>query len=201
MINNRSRVFLCRAGVLAGLASLVWIAAAPEVAGQSGTAPQYAPNGDLLVPVGFERWLFVGSNLGLGYKTEGPAKTEFHNVYLSPGAYQVFRTTGQFRDGTILVMQKFAAADREPKGVLASGVYNGERTGLEVAVKNSHRPVQPSAPPPTPWAYYDFTDKRDPSKVAGTAEAFPDAVCEHCHKQHNASTDNVWVPFYPILRR
>jgi hypothetical protein len=197
MINNRKSAW-CRAGVLAALAALVWIASAPR-GGQagSGAEPQYASNGDLLVPVGFERWLFVGSNLGLGYNNQTP-KTEFHNIYLSPGAYEVYRVTGQFRDGTVLVMQKFAAADREPMGVLTKGVYNGLQTGVEVAVKNSHRPVRPSSM--KPWAYYDFTDDKDPSKVKSTAGAFDDATCERCHQDHNANTDNVWVPFYPILR-
>jgi hypothetical protein len=93
-------------------------------------------------------------------------------------------------------MEVFAAADKEPKGVLASGVFNGERVGLEVAVKNSHRPDGK----PTPWAYYDLTDPADPSKVLASAKAHPDEDCETCHRQH-ASKDNVWVQFYPILRK
>jgi hypothetical protein len=42
--------------------------------------------------------------------------------------------------------------------------------------------------------------KADPSKVAPTAAAFADDHCEHCHREH-ASTDNVWVQFYPTLRK
>jgi cytochrome P460 len=198
MINNRKMAW-CRAGVLAGLASLVWIASAPEVAGQSGTAPRYTRDGKLLAPVGYETWVFVGSNLGLAYKPDAPAMTaaegaradkpEFHNVYINPEAYARFRATRQFPDRTVLVMEKFAAAERDTKGVLARGSFNGDRLGMEVAVKNSRRPDGK----PTPWAYYDFTDMVP-------ATAFPDDKCEQCHRAH-ASMDNVWVQFYPTLRK
>ena len=198
MINHR-KTACYRAGAFAGLATLVWIAAAPRVEGQVGAGPQYAPNGQLLAPVGYETWVFAGSNLGLAYKPDTPAMTpaegaragtpEFHNVYINPEAYARFRTAREFPDGTVLVMEKFAAAERDTKGVLAKGSFNGDRLGMEVAVKNSRRPDGR----PTPWAYYDFPG-------TAPATAFPDTVCETCHKQH-ASMDNVWVQFYPTLRK
>jgi hypothetical protein len=192
-------------GIFAAIGGLIWIASAPPVKGQAGTAPQYTPDGQLLAPVRFESWVFVGSNLGLAYKPDAPATTaaeaaraekqQFHNIYIKPEAYARFVATREFPDLTVLVMQKFVAADREPKGVLATGFFNGERAGLEVAVKNANRPDKQT----TPWAYYDLTDPADPSKVRASARAFPDAACESCHRAH-ASTDNVWVQFYPTLR-
>jgi hypothetical protein len=97
---------------------------------------------------------------------------------------------------TVLVMQKFAAADKEPRGIVSAGVFDGDQVGLEVAVKNLPRPDRSN----TAWAYYDLTDPTDPSKVRASAPVFPDDMCESCHKQH-ASRDNVWVQFYPTLRR
>jgi hypothetical protein len=195
-----------RAGLCAGLAIVACTAFAPQVEGQSATSPQYASNGQLLAPVGFETWVFVGSNLGMAYKPDLPAMTAseasradkplFHNVYINPEAYAHFLATQEFPEPTILVMEIFAAADKEPKGVLATGVFDGERAGLEVAVKNSRRPDGR----PTPWAYYNLTDPADPSKLRTSAPAFPDQVCESCHRRH-ASTDNVWVQFYPTLRK
>jgi Cytochrome P460 len=203
MIGNRK--VWCRIGVLTVIAAAIWIAAIRQIEAQSGAAPQYAPNGQLLAPVGYETWVFVGSNIGLAYKPDAPAitareaaradKPQFHNVYINPEAYARFVATRQFPELTVLVMEKFAAVDRDTKGVLASGSFNGDRVGLEVAVKNSRRPDGSS----TPWAYYDLTDPADPSKVRSSAPAFPDAVCESCHRQH-ASMDNVWVQFYPVLR-
>jgi hypothetical protein len=167
--------------------------------------PKYAPDGTLLLPQGFETWIFVGSNLGLAYKSGAFAMTAreaaradvglFHNIYITRSAYSQFIANGTFPDKTILVMQIFTADDKEPKGVLSKGVFNGKRFGVEVAVKNLHRPDGNA----TPWAYYDFTDPQDPSKTLANSTAFDDASCENCHSRH-ASTDNVWVQFYPTLR-
>jgi hypothetical protein len=194
------------AGAIAVLAISACISFAPPVEGQSGMAPQYAADGQLLAPVGFETWVFVGSNLSMAYKPQLPAMTtsettranppKFHNVYINPDAYAHFLTTRQFPEPTMLVMEIFAAADKEPKNVLASGVFNGDRLGVEVAVKNSLRPGGGT----TPWAYYDFTDPTDPSKISASATAFGDQDCADCHRQH-ASIDNVWVQFYPTLRK
>jgi len=172
---------------------------------QSPDEPRYAPGGDLLLPNGFDTWVFVGSNLGLSYTPDAAAaasappprapRQQFHNVSINKAAYDYFLANGLFPDGTVLVMQVFDAADKEPKGILASGVFNGRRVGLEVAVKDASRPDGKT----TPWAYYNFTDPSDRSKVLASATAYPDEVCANCH-QHHASIDNVWVQFYPALR-
>ena len=168
--------------------------------------PQYDENNNLKVPQGYDTWIFIGSNIGLGYKPSLGAMTaaeakraefgSFHNIYISPAAYQHFSRTGEFPDLTILAMEHYDAEDKEPKGIVDKGFFNGERSGLEVAVKNSARPDLSS----TPWAYYVFTDSTDPRKVKPVASAFPDAACYNCHLEH-ASTDNVWVQFYPVLRK
>jgi hypothetical protein len=179
--------------------------AVAQSAASHPATPTYDANNDLLLPKGFETWVFVGSNLGLAYKTELKEMTSaegarlqsmrFHNVYINPEAYEHFLATGEFPESTILVMEQFAAADKEPKGVLSAGYYDGSRVGLEVAVKNSARPDKAK----TPWAYYDFTDHSDSKKAVAHAPAFPDDACETCHRAH-ASSDNVWVQFYPRLR-
>ena len=180
-------------------AALALTASAAPVESQSPTTPgpRYAANGDLLLPVGFENWVFVGSNLGLGYEGEPPSgEPQYHNIYINPEAYAHFLATKEFPVPTILVMAKFKAADKEPKGVVTAGTYNGDPTGLEVAVKDI-----PAAPGRlTPWAYYDFTNGADPSKPPSSAAPFPKEVCYDCHLVH-ASRDNVWVQFYPTLRK
>ena len=154
----------------------------------------------------FETWVFVGSNLGLSYTPDAaaaasapppraPRQQQFHNVSVNKAAYDYFSANGRFPERTVLVMQVFEAADKEPRNVLASGVFNGRRVGLEVAVKNTSRPDGKA----TPWAYYNFTDPSDRSKVLASATAFPDENCANCHQRH-ASIDNVWVQFYPALR-
>jgi Cytochrome P460 len=181
-------------------------ASGPSARSQGSDEPQYAPGGDLLLPKGFDTWVFVGSNLGLSYTPDAaaaasapppraPRQQQFHNVSINKAAYDYFSANGRFPERTVLVMQVFEAADKEPRGVLASGVFSGRRVGLEVAVKNASRPDGKT----TPWAYYNFTDPSDRSKVLASATAFPDENCANCHQLH-ASIDNVWVQFYPALR-
>ena len=68
----------------------------------------------------------------------------FHNVYINPEAYAHFAATKEFPDPTMLVMEVFVPRGIATRGVLKSGVFNGQRVGIEVAVKDSRRPpVQP----------------------------------------------------------
>jgi hypothetical protein len=196
-----------RFGLIAGMATLCFALAAlgPAAQSQSSDEPRYAPGGELVLPTGFETWVFVGSNLGLSYTPEAAAaasappprapRQQFHNVSINKASYDYWLANGSFPEKTVLVMQVFEATDNEPKNVLANGFFNGRRVGLEVAVKNSSRPDGKT----TPWAYYNFTDQKDRSKVLASATAFPDAACANCHQRH-ASIDNVWVQFYPTLR-
>ena len=119
------------------IAAILTIATPELTTGQEAVVPQYEVNGDLKIPTGYERWVFVGSNLGLGYDPALPAMTErearreekgaFHNIYISPAAYENFVTTGSFPDPTILVMERYEAQDREPAGILTEGAFNGVR--------------------------------------------------------------------------
>jgi Cytochrome P460 len=148
--------------------------------------------------------LLPTANLGLSYTLDAAAaasappsrapRRPFHNVSINKAAYE-FLANGRFPERTVLVMQVFEAADKPPSDVLTAGVFNGRRVGLEVAVKNSSRPDGKT----TPWAYYNFTDPSERTKVLASAAAFPDQNCANCHQLH-ASVDNVWVQFYPALR-
>ena len=197
-----------RCGLITGAAALCFtlVASSPQAQAQLADEPRYTPSGELVLPNGFETWVFVGSNLGLSYTPDAAAaaaapppragrQQQFHNVSINKAAYDYFLANDRFPDRTVLVMQVFEAADKEPKDVLASGVFNGRRVGLEVAVKNASRPDGKT----TPWAYYNFTDPSDRTKALPSAPAFPDQACANCHQRH-ASIDNVWVQFYPALR-
>lgn len=197
-------VLSCMAALLAGYVALHRLSGDARAAATSD--PRYASNGDLLRPEDFAGWIFVGSNLGLGYAKEVAANTlrersrqdlgEYHNVYIRPEAYAAYVQNGTFPDKTVLVMDKYAPMTKEPKGVVEEGSFNGPRIGMEVAVKNKSRPDGKS----TDWAYYDFTDPAGGGKLLAEAKAFPDSDCYSCHKAH-AGDDNVWVQFYPTLRR
>jgi len=163
--------------------------------------PRYE-NKELLRPEGFRTWVFVGANIGLRYgkgdKNAAPRQADlkpegtvgdFHNVYINPRAYEQFKKTGIFPNGTMLVMDVFKSQARDEAGILEKGFFPAEHRDVEVAVKNSARPDGAAEP----WAYYVFgKDKR-------TAPAMKKQSCYDCHLK-NAKTDNVWVQFYPTLR-
>jgi hypothetical protein len=166
------------------------------------TAPRYTEKGELKFPGGYENWVFVGSNLGIEYREKAadapagkaiknPAVPEnFHNVSINPEAYEHYRRTGEFPENTVLVLDIYKAESGEPNGIVAQGRFPGKQVSVAVAVKNSARPDGGKSD----WAYYDF------APGASVARAFPDRACYACHLEH-AGVDNVWVQFYPTLRK
>src|SRR5262245_60933855 len=188
---------------VAGAACLTADTRPPAAAPARSAGPEYAAKGALKRPADFRTWVFVGANLGLSYhkdaakepreadRPRAAAPGNLHNVYIRPESYEQYLKTGQFPDQTVLVMDVYEAKERDAKGIVSAGFFPGAQRRIEVAVKNAKRPDGSK----TEWAYYDF-DK--PTKA--TAPAFRDAACSDCHLKH-ADTDNVWVQFYPTLRR
>src|SRR5215470_3456307 len=124
----------CGSVIGAAVLCLTLAASSSQAQAQLADEPRYTPGGDLLLPNGFETWVFVGSNLGLSYTPDAAAaaaappprapRQQFHNVSINKTAYDYFLANDRFPEKTVLVMQVFEAADKEPKGVLASGVFN-----------------------------------------------------------------------------
>ena len=210
-MNIRSLALLLGFAALGGLTLRV-VATDDPAPASTATKPQYDEKGALIAPGDFRTWIFVGADLSPRYKSPLPdpeAKKDqcaaivnendnagpgaFHNIYINPESYRAYLKTGQFPDPTMLAMEVFDAEERDAKGVLASGQFEGQRTSIEVAVKDSRRPGGG-----VPWAYYAF-DLDEQGKPSRPARAREDRSCYNCHLKH-ASVDNVWVQFYPVLR-
>lgn len=144
--------------------------------------------GELLLPPEVERWVAVGSSLGLGYSAGERAMggETFHTVLLEPGAYASYRRSGQFPDGTMLALIIRAPAARVAPA--RSGRVAGDLLALELAVKDTARFAGG-------WGYFDFGRGRP----GATARPFPAESCARCHAEH-AARDNVFLQFYPVLR-
>ena len=166
-------------------AAAMGASAAQPAAAPGPLRPTYDRSGALRRPAGIERWIMVGASLGLGYSdvTE-PPPGRFHRVYLETGAYEHYRRTGAFPDGTMLGLSIRAPSRRVPPA--RAGWTEGELVALEMAVKDTARFEGG-------WAYFDF------GADATTARAFPPTRCASCHVQH-AARDNVFIQFYPQLR-
>ena len=65
--------------------------------------PEYTSTGELILPKNFHEWVFVGSPLTPNALNGGKAGfPEYHNVYIEPGSYEIFKQTHEFPEGTIL---------------------------------------------------------------------------------------------------
>jgi tetratricopeptide (TPR) repeat protein len=153
-------------------------------------AAQFEGEDTLLRPEGYREWVFVGSSLGLRYD-EGkkqPEQLEYKNVYIDPAAYRVFKQTGGFPQGTVLVLETVAGEEKKEPGL--RGSFQKEFTGLSAAVKDKDRF-------PDGWAYFSFADR--PGKTKDKARPAKKAACYDCHREKGAE-DNVFTQFYPVLK-
>ncbi|MFP6582517.1 MAG: cytochrome P460 family protein [Candidatus Hydrogenedentota bacterium] len=169
------------------------------------TKPEYDSRGRLIRPEGFRRWIFVGASMGLSYSGEerAPEKQIFHHIYIQPEAYDHYVETGKFPEKTMLVMENYSAGSKEnntAKGKVEGkhefGTLNGHfedaRVGLEVALKDSETFEDG-------WAYFNFSNFGDRTKLMEKGKAFNKSMCWDCHSEH-AADDNVFIQFYPVLR-
>jgi len=97
--------------------------------------PRYDATGALILPDGLDRWILVGSSLGLGYAdpTDRGAGM-FHQVYLAPRAYDAVRRTGRFPPGTMFAL--VAAPPGARVTPARQGVYAETPVRVELAVKD-----------------------------------------------------------------
>src|SRR5947199_964094 len=140
---------------------LVFLASGTACAALFGSAPavppkpaaQFEGKDTLLRPEGYREWVFVGSSLGLRYG-EGqkqPGPLEYKNVYIDPAAYRVYRETGAFPQGTVLVLETLTAEEKKEPGL--RGSFQKQFNGLSAAVKDRDRF-------PDGWAYFSFSEGR-----------------------------------------
>ena len=158
--------------------------------------PEYDASGDLILPKGFNEWVFVGSPLTPNALNGGKANfPEFHNVYIEPGSYEIYKKTGQFPEGTIFFKElQLTLPAENPDGsrseVSGRGFFPGKLNGADVTVKDSKRYADTGG-----WGYYNF-NHYEPK--APTAKLRPKSECAFCHMA-SAKKDDVWTQFYPLL--
>lgn len=160
----------------------------------------FTSDGKVKMPEDYREWIYVGTPLTPNALNDGAAPfPEFHNVYVEPKAFKKFSETGEWPDGTQIakelttVYQDNNAENGSTAQVSGVGYFQGEFSGLELAVKDSKR----FADEPGNWAYFSFGHKAPPYEA--TAAAFPTEACNSCHEA-SAQTDFVFTQFYPVIR-
>lgn len=169
---------------------------APVPPGPKRYLPEYTANGDLVLPKGFHEWVYVGSPLTPNALNGGKANfPEYHNVYIEPGSYRIYKKTGVFPEGTImfkelqltLPAQNPDGSRTEPSG---RGYFPGPLNGADVTVKDSKRFAATGG-----WGYFNF-HHYEPKAMTATVKKKEE--CSFCHEA-SAKKDSVWTQFYPIL--
>ena len=153
--------------------------------------PKYDEKGALIRPDGWREWVYAGTPVTPNDMNDGKAAfPEFHNVYIDPASYAVFRKTGEFPHGTMIAKELVSVGTKAATS--GNGYFQGEFQGLEISVKDRRRFVDE----PGGWAYFSFGHEK---VYTNTAAAFPTASCNACHESA-ADTDFVFTQYYPVLR-
>jgi hypothetical protein len=182
---------------LVGIAALAQSLSSSSAQTRPRYLPEYTESGDLILPKNFHEWVYVGSPLTPNALNGGKAGfPEYHNVYIEPGSYEIYKRIYAFPDGTIffkelqltLPLAENADGSRtEPSG---RGYFPGPWNGADVTVKDSKR-----YPDTGGWGYYNF-GHHEPK--APTAKLRAKDECAFCHMA-SAKKDQVWTQFYPLL--
>jgi hypothetical protein len=211
----RIRVPIVTASIASGVIATAVFAQWPSSSSaQTQTRPRYLPeytaSGDLVLPKNFHEWVYVGSpftpialNGGKACPeepTSSPPGTctgfpELHNVYIEPGAYEIYKQTNEFPEGTIFFKElQLTLPGQMPDGsrteLSGRGYFPGPFNGADVTVKDSKRYADTGG-----WGYYNF-NHHEPK--AATAKVKAKGECAYCHIA-SAKKDEVWTQFYPLL--
>lgn len=160
--------------------------------------PMFNDKGELLLPVDFRKWVFIGAPLTPHALNDGAAGfPEFHNVYIEPAAYDYYVKHGNWPEGTMMVkeLQLTKEGTFDDGSRLESsgrGYFPAKVNGMDVSVKDSKRFADTNG-----WGFFNFGHNAPPYKKSA-AEA-PIEACAGCHIA-NAHKDMVYSDFYEQLK-
>lgn len=159
--------------------------------------PKWTKDGKLHLPSNFRRWVFLGSPLTPNGLNDGKAGfPEYHNVHVHPEVFDIYRKTGEWPEGTILLKElQLVREGTYPDGsgdeASGRGFFPGKLNGIDISVKDSKRFKDTNG-----WGFYNFGHNAPP--YPKSAELAPADACASCHMAN--ATNMVFKKFYaPIL--
>lgn len=165
---------------------------------QSKGSVKYTADGQLMLPKGFRRWIFIGAPLTPNGLNDGKAGfPEFHNVYVEAWAFDAYQKTGVFPEGTVIckelnLVDKPTHEDGSQDTASGRGFFEGKFNGLDVTVKDSKRFSKTGN-----WGFFNFGHHAPPYN--SSAKPAPIEDCAGCHIAGAGKTDLTWIQFYPVL--
>jgi hypothetical protein len=170
---------------------------------QAESAPWAANSnakGELIVPTEYHDWVFLGSPLTSNAPNNGKAGfPEYHNVYVRREPLAIYRKTGAFPEGTMMLKElqltipsTTGAKDGSTQEPSRVGYFPGARNGLDISVKDSKKYAETKN-----WGFFTIGHHAPP--YTKTAPLAAIESCAFCHVA-NATKDMVFTKFYtPIL--
>jgi len=158
--------------------------------------PEYTAAGELILPKNFHEWIYVGSPLTPNALNGGMANfPEYHNVYIEPGSYEIYKKTHAFPEGTIMFKElQLTQPGQNPDGSRTEpsgrGYFPGAFNGADVTVKDSQRFAASGG-----WGFFNFHHSE---LKAPTAAVKAKEECAFCHIA-SAKKDQVGTQFYRVL--
>ena len=161
-------LLILQGGIWGSFSMLQTASASNELAQKSVASKpivEFTSGGKAKQPVGFRKWVSIGSVVTPNDMNDGEASfPEFHNVYMDPESFAYAEQHGKYRDGTVIVKELLAVGSKVQSS--GNGYFQGEFTGLEMSIKDSKRfPDEPGN-----WAYFSFGHKY-PLKTETTRNA------------------------------
>jgi len=147
--------------------------------------PEFTPDGKLVRPVDYRRWVYVSTGFAMNYSPQPGGPLLFTNAFVNPASYDYYLANGKWPDKTIFVLEEYGSSSKG--SINKRGSYQSAFVGLAVEVKDEARF-------PDKWAYFNF--EGDAKSVSAITPAKND--CWKCHDQ-NAAVEHSFVQFYPEL--
>ncbi len=151
---------------------------------------EYAPNGQLKFPADYRQWVFLSSGVGMTYGPLAAAGRQgppmFDNVFVNPGAYKAFLTTGRWPDQSMFILE--VRTSESHASINKDGHFQTSIMGIEAEVKDKSAKTGE-------WTFYAFGDSKNPAPAGALAR---NATCYTCHGASTA-VENTFVQFYPVL--
>lgn len=194
-MNKRSHTIWPFTLLLAGgLLTMVFLVSpfTASVKADDGLIVRLDVQGNLIRPEGWREWIYIGTPLTPNALNPPEAPfPEFHNVYIDPMSWKHYKTTGTFRDETVIAKELVLVGDTAATS--GQGFFMGEFAGFEIAYKSTkHFPDEPGN-----WAYFSFGHKPEPYDDSAAKQ--PVAACAACHLAA-AADDMVFTQYYPVVR-
>jgi len=158
-------------------------------AGCFGQQPVFNSANELQFPTDYREWVYLAAGLGMTYGPARPGPLEdprFDTVFVNPPAWQKFRETGKWPEGTFFVLEiRYSTSQGS---INNGGFYQTDVAAIEAHVKDARFPGG--------WGFFNLGGGLAPRQSKSKEMGNGGAGCRNCHEAHGV-VDTTFTQFYP----